>query len=156
MKIRLLSVSQSKEAFYLEACRLYAKKINHYIPFEIETLKPKGVERAQAKLKTAKESEEILRRIGPKDYVILFDENGKRMDSVKFSGELTRLFETGQSQLCFVIGGAFGVGPEVKSRAQLTLNLSPFVLNHLVAGVVALEQIYRAMTIWRGIPYHNE
>ena len=57
---------------------------------------------------------------------------------------------------CFVIGGAFGADDALKSRAQFTLKLSDMTLNHHVALVSLLEQIYRAHTIIKNLPYHNE
>jgi 23S rRNA (pseudouridine1915-N3)-methyltransferase len=55
-----------------------------------------------------------------------------------------------------LIGGAFGFGNEIRERADWTWSLSSMVLNHHVAQAVVLEQVYRAFTIWKNIPYHNE
>ena len=54
-----------------------------------------------------------------------------------------------------LIGGAFGVSEEVKSRANWRVNLSPMTLNHHVAAIVGLEQLYRALAINKNLPYHN-
>ena len=58
-------------------------------------------------------------------------------------------------QMVFALGGAYGHSPELRRRANMSLSLSAFVLNHEVARVVLVEQIYRAFTILDGTPYHH-
>ena len=77
------------------------------------------------------------------------------MDSIKFSEHLNRILGSGKKQVYFLIGGPYGVSDEIKKRASLKVNLSPFTLNHLVAQVVLLEQIYRGFMILKNLPYHN-
>lgn len=69
---------------------------------------------------------------------------------------IEQIQNSGKKRSVFVIGGAFGVDETVKARAQKTICLSSMVLNHLVAKVVVLEQIYRSFTILGHLPYHNE
>ena len=61
----------------------------------------------------------------------------------------------GSSQFCFAIGGSFGWAPEVKKHAKLVLALSKLTLPYQICRLVLIEQIYRAMTIIKGIPYHK-
>lgn len=155
MKLVLLNVQSAKEPWAAEAFDLYTKKISAFFPFEIKEIKPKRAGRDQKEVKLKEESELILKELKVDDFVVLFDERGKSLDSVQFAKEFERNLSTGKKRIVFVIGGAFGVGDEVRSRAQSQVSLSKMVLNHLVAQTVALEQIYRALTIQKNIPYHN-
>ena len=156
MKLQLIYIQSSKEPWFSEATELYHKKINGFQSFEIKALKAKGLERSQADQKKKLESDLLLKNIETSDYVILFDENGKVFkDSVDFSKFLNQGLESGKQTIKFVIGGAYGSSEELQQRANLKASLSPLTMNHLVATVTALEQIYRGLTILKGIPYHN-
>ena len=76
-------------------------------------------------------------------------------DSYKNSEQLEKATTSGKKRIVFIIGGAFGVSDEIKKQAHLKVGLSAMVMNHLVAETVALEQIYRSLTILNRIPYHN-
>jgi 23S rRNA (pseudouridine1915-N3)-methyltransferase len=68
---------------------------------------------------------------------------------------LGRVLESGKSRLVFVIGGAYGFSDEVYARADMKWSLSALTFNHWLAQLAALEQVYRGLTILKGIPYHN-
>ena len=155
MKLKLLTVVSHKEDWSESATDLYLEKINPFVAIEIEALKSKKLERENSELKKEAESEQLLKKLSPTDYVILCDEHGKGMDSPQFSKKLVTAFESGKRQVVFVVGGAFGVSAAIKKRADLTVSLSTMTMNHLVARVMLLEQIYRAIMIWKNKPYHN-
>lgn len=155
MKFILYNLATAKEAWADEAARLYTQKISHFNPFEIQTLKPKKSSRDEAALKKKEESDLILANLSSDDFVVLFDERGKTFNSIEFSKKLESILSSSKKRAVFIIGGAYGVTEEVRSRAQLVVTLSPMVMNHLLAQTVALEQIYRAFTILRNLPYHN-
>ncbi len=87
--------------------------------------------------------------------VIALDERGEERDSRGFAALLEEAIRAGAQPLCFVIGGPYGLDEAVRARADRTLRLSALVLNHAVARVVLLEQIYRACAIRSGSPYHH-
>jgi 23S rRNA (pseudouridine1915-N3)-methyltransferase len=155
MKFVLYNLATAKEAWADEAARLYTQKISHFNPFEIQTLKPKKSSREDAAVKKKEESELILSSLSNDDFVILFDERGKSFNSIEFSKKMESVLSSSKKRAVFIIGGAYGVSDEVRQRAQLVVTLSPMVMNHLLAQTVALEQIYRAFTIIRNLPYHN-
>lgn len=155
MKFVFLHLSSAREDWCDEAVDLYVKKISHFVDFEIVALKPKKASRSDWAAKVQDETEAILQYLKPADELVLFDERGKALTSEKFAGEIRRLHDSGKKRIVFLIGGAFGVGDDVKKRARVQFALAPFVMNHLVAQVVALEQIYRSFTIIRNLPYHN-
>lgn len=155
MKFFLYNLATAKEPWADEACELYKKKISHFVPFEIQTLKAKKSAREDADFKRKEESELILKNINSDDYVILFDERGSTFDSIQFSKKIENILGSSKKRAIFVIGGAFGVNEDVRKRADLKVCLSPMVMNHLMAQAMSLEQIYRAFTIIKKIPYHN-
>ena len=156
MKLVLLTIVSNNEPWFQQAKELYAQKINHFVPFEIEALKASKVDRGQADLKKKLESEMLLKWLKPTDFVVLLDEKGKSFDSLKLAQWYEKeLAHSSSKRMVFVIGGAFGVNEELKKRAQVVLTMGPWTLNHLVAQTVLLEQIYRMMTITKGLPYHN-
>ena len=155
MKLVLLNFQTSKESWFQEANRVYSEKISHFSSFEVKTLKPQTNERDQKDVRIKKEGQAVLDLVKGDDFLILLDEKGQTLNSLKFSEHLNRVLGSGKKQVYFLIGGPYGVSDEIKSRANLKINLSPFTLNHLVAQVVLLEQIYRGFTILKNLPYHN-
>ena len=155
MKFVLYNLATAKEPWAEEAARLYTQKISHFVSFEIQTLKPKKSSRDESAVKKKEESELILNSLGSDDYVVLFDERGKSFNSIEFSKKIETVLSSSKKRAVFVIGGAYGVADEVRSRAQLVVTLSPMVMNHILAQTVALEQIYRSFTILKNLPYHN-
>ena len=155
MKFVLFSVTSANEPWAEAARTLYVKKINPYTPFEIKDLKNKKSARDEKSRKVLEESKALLEQLSKDDFVILFDERGRDFTSTEFSKKIEHVLQSGKKRCVFIIGGAFGVDDSIKSRADLTVSFSKMVMNHLVAETVALEQIYRAFTIIKNIPYHN-
>lgn len=155
MKFALLTVSGSNPAWLKQAASDYLQKINPLIAFSIHELKAAGRSRDDKLAKVKAETEEILDWLTPEDFVVLFDEKGKVLDSNQFSKQLNQALISGKKRTVFIVGGAFGVDESIRKRANQVLSLSGFVLNHHVAQVVVLEQIYRGLAILKNLPYHN-
>jgi 23S rRNA (pseudouridine1915-N3)-methyltransferase len=155
MKFVLYNLATAKEPWADQVSELYKKKLSFFVPFEIQSLKAKKSAREDSEFKKKEESELLLKNITNDDYVILFDERGLALDSIQFSKKIETVLSSSKKRAVFVIGGAFGVNEDVRERANLKVALSPMVLNHLMAQAVSLEQIYRAFTIIKKIPYHN-
>ncbi len=156
MSIRLLTIQSSKNPWLDIASSEFSEKINHFHKFELLQLKSAKRGREDSLNKKKEESELLLKKLKDDDYVILFDEKGTALDSKQFSEMIRKLQLSGTKRINFVIGGAFGVDDLIKKRAQKTVKVSDFVLNHHVAMIVVLEQIYRAFAIIHNKPYHNE
>lgn len=155
MKSVLFDFKTSKEPWFETVSQLYLKKINGFWNFEITTLKTLKQGRDDAASKKSFEEAELFKKISNDDFIILFDETGRSLSSIQFSEQLEKATISGKKRIVFIIGGAFGVGDEIKNKAHLKVGLSAMVMNHLVAETVALEQIYRSLTILNRIPYHN-
>lgn len=156
MKIVLLHVSSAREDWSDEASAIYVKKISAFLPCADEALKPKKASRDDADFKRKSDTEILMGALKPDDFVMLLDERGKTFDSRAFAKTLEQTLARGKKRLVVVIGGAYGFTDEIRERADLKVSLGPMTMNHLLARVVALEQIYRAFTILRGLPYHND
>ena len=87
---------------------------------------------------------------------IVLDERGERLTTSAFVGKVQTWQNSGQKKVALLIGGADGHSEQVRDSADLILSLSGFTLQHELALVVLLEQIYRVHTVLKGEPYHRE
>lgn len=101
------------------------------------------------------ETKRILAKIKPDETVILLDERGMGITSPQLARALDVGFGQGK-KVAVVIGGAYGVGPELHRRASYVLAVSKFVLPHQIVRLLVAEQIYRSQEISAGRPYHHE
>ena len=98
----------------------------------------------------------LLERTIPKGAVIAaLDERGQTLTSPKFADQLGRWRDAGRSDIAFVIGGADGIAPDLRDRADFKLSFGQMVWPHMLARVMLAEQLYRAATILSGGPYHR-
>lgn len=98
----------------------------------------------------------LLDGVLPKGAVICtMDERGKVMSSPEFSKTLARRRDSGVSDLAFVIGGADGIDPSLRSRADFSISFGQMVWPHMLVRVMLSEQLYRAASILSGSPYHR-
>jgi len=157
MKITLLCVGKTDVAWVREALGLYCSRLLHYIPFALDEIPAlKGVSAlSQAQIKD-KEAALILRRLRPSDEVILLDERGREYDSRGFAAMLQDRMGRGGRDLVFVIGGAYGFAREVYDRSDGSISLSKMTFSHQMVRTIFAEQLYRAMTIIKGEPYHHD
>lgn len=154
MKFKWISFEHSK-CSWLELVRdEYLTKIDHFVKTEHKPVRLRGDALATPEAQL-KHTEKVLTDIPPGSVLISFDQRGKALSSEEFAQVMRRILESGKKEAAWVTGGAFGVSPEVLKRADHKLALAPFVMSHQVAETVALEQVYRALTILKGLPYHN-
>lgn len=100
------------------------------------------------------ESNRIIEKIQPQDFVVLLDLAGKNIQSEALSQTVDQTLNQGQT-LVFVIGGSHGVSSKVKTRAQFLWQLSALTFPHQLVRILLLEQIYRAFMILKAHPYHK-
>ncbi len=153
MKLRVVAVGKDRSGLYAPAVAEYAKRLERYVKFEIvevaEARKHAGTPRAKEE-----EGEALLSRIGVRDRVVALEERGQEETSVAFARRVGRWL-SGAQDVALVVGGSDGLAPAVLARAAETLALSRMTLAHRLARLVLVEQLYRAMTILRGEPYHK-
>ncbi len=157
MNIELIVIGKNSSPQMEQLFEGYAKRINHYCKFALTTLPDiKGGRNSSPNQQRRAEGESILRQINEGDYVVLLDERGENYRSVEFAQWIQKRLNSGGKRLLFVVGGAFGFSPEVYERANGKISLSAMTFTHEFVRVVFAEQIYRAFTILRNEPYHNE
>ena len=156
MKVTLLLVGKTVNNYLKDGIKIYEKRIKHYIPFSIKSVPGfKNVKKHSAELHKVKEGRQILNNINQGDEVFLLDEKGFEYTSLEFSNFIEKKIISGIKNLIFVIGGAYGFSNEVYKRANGQLTLPKMTFSHQLVRLIFLEQIYRAMTILKGEPYHH-
>ena len=156
MKITLLLTGKTVDNRLISLIDDYRQRLIHYVPFEIVVLPDlkNAKSLTEEQIKTA-EGEAILRFLTPAMDVLLLDEHGKQYRSIEFADFLQRKMSAGRD-LVLVIGGPYGFSPAVYDRANGKISFSQMTLSHQMIRLMAIEQIYRAMTILRNEPYHHE
>jgi 23S rRNA (pseudouridine1915-N3)-methyltransferase len=156
MKVTLLVIGKTNEAYLQEGIAMYAKRLQHYIPFEYKELpdvrNAKNLPHEQLKIQ---EGELILRQLGAHDELLLLDENGTQFSSEEWAAHLGKKLCGTAKSLLFTVGGAFGFADNVIQRASGTVSLSRMTFSHQMARLIFAEQLYRAFTILKGEPYHH-
>ncbi len=157
MKISLIYIGKTNQNFVKDGSQLYFNRIKRYINFEEMLLNDvKNGSKLKPDLLRIKEGELLLKKIQPNDFVVLLDEKGKVFTSVKFANWIEQKMVQGTSHLVFVVGGAFGFSEEVYKRSNMKLQLSSMTFSHQIIRVIFGEQLYRAFTIIKREPYHND
>jgi len=156
MKITLYLCGKTIKPFLIEGLRMYSERISHFIVFELITMPDvrKRGKMSEMEFKK-KEGEVILKRLKRNDILILLDEHGTIYNSMEFSSYLEKQLLLGQKQLNFLIGGPFGFSQDIYNRSNGRISLSRMTFSHQLIRLIFLEQLYRAFTIMKGLPYHN-
>lgn len=146
MKLTVSSVRGGKTPWADDASADYGGRIRRYFGWEDVVLRPESAEGEAARL---------FKLLPERAWLVAVDERGESRTSEGWARLLDQAAMQGATGLWFALGGAFGHAPVVRERARVSLSLAPMVLNHAVARVVLVEQIYRACTIRAGEPYHH-
>jgi 23S rRNA (pseudouridine1915-N3)-methyltransferase len=141
--IKIIAGGKKNSGWVAEACGEYEKRLKK--PFDVAWI-------CYDEEKLAKYLEKWP--FSGRDFVILLDERGKNISSPELSDKLEQAFNSGR-EIILVIGGAYGVSEEVRKRADFVWSYSKLVFPHMLARVMAIEQIYRAQEISRGGKYHH-
>ncbi len=157
MKITLLVIGKTDSKYFSEAIAEYQKRLQHYIPFEMEVIPDlRNTKNLSEEQQKEKEGELILKLIQPGDYLVLLDDKGKEYSSVQFASYLEKKMHIINKRLIFVVGGPYGFSQKVYDAAKEKLSLSKMTFSHQMIRLIFTEQVYRAMTILNNEPYHHE
>ena len=158
MKIRIVAVGKLKEKYLREGVAEYEKRLAPFASVELretrEEYMAENPSEAQRQETLAKEGERLLRLVPEKSFLIVLDVKGKLLSSEALAKELASRALQGQSDLTFLIGGAFGLSQAVRECADLRISFSPMTFTHQMVRLLLYEQIYRAFKINRGEKYH--
>lgn len=157
MKIQLWSVGKGHESYVKEGVEEFTKRISKYYPVEWKIIAParQTTNSIEADIKKS-EAQNILSGLQKDDYLVLLDEKGKEISSPQLASVVEARANSSVKNLIFLIGGAFGVDSQIKTRANFSWSLSPLVFPHQLVRLMLAEQVYRACTIIRNEKYHHE
>ncbi|MBR3747760.1 MAG: 23S rRNA (pseudouridine(1915)-N(3))-methyltransferase RlmH [Selenomonadaceae bacterium] len=146
MKINLVVVGRLKEKFLIDGVAEYLKRLRKFA-----TVKVREIPECRT---LDEEAQKILSLVPQNSWLCVLDVAGAELTSEEFAVKISALNLSGTSNLTFAIGGAFGLGEELRRAANFRLSLSQMTLTHQMARLILVEQIYRAFKINRHEPYH--
>lgn len=149
--LKIISVGKSHESWVDEGISRYEKRLK--APFNVEwvLLTPSKFDGLAAR---ENDSEAILKRLEPSDFVMLLDERGDKLSSPALSTYIQDKISHSK-KIVIVIGGAYGVDDNLHQRANKIISLSDMVFPHQLVRLILIEQIYRAQEISLGKSYHH-
>lgn len=156
MKICIFVFGKTDDFFINEGIKDFIKRISYFCSINFEYfIEPKKHGKRNPNEQMQIEAELFSKKIDSNDLVILLDEKGKNYTSMTFAKQLEQWMSSGKKRLIFIIGGAYGICPSLKQK-YYSISLSTLTFNHQLVRLIFLEQLYRAFTIIKGLPYHNE
>ncbi len=165
MRITLLWPGKTRQAWLQDGISTYLRKLGYYYQVRIVETRAKGGTRGRraraasksGNMKAAMEEEgRLLLKSVPKGAMLVaLDVKGKALSSEGLAQFLRRQADAGTREICFAIGGAYGLSGQVLDAAHLRLSLSTMTFTHDMARLILAEQLYRAATINAGEPYHH-
>lgn len=154
MKVEFWVLGKTTFKYLDEGIKDYSKRMTRLTDFQMVVLP--DIKANDPKSFMSKEAKQILEKLKPEDQLILLDERGKMYSSIQFAQEIEKRQMLLQKKIIFLVGGAYGFDESVYKRSNAQLSLSPMTFSHQLVRVLFLEQLYRAFTIIKGLPYHHE
>ena len=151
-KINLYCVGNLKDKQYVEMCNEYIKRISRFAKINIIELKEYN-NLNDINVIIENETKEIISKVDLQK-AVLFDVKSELLSSEEFAVFFEKHFQA-HSELNFIIGGSYGVSSSLKSLVSKKISVSKMTFPHRLFRVMALEQIYRALTILNNISYHK-
>lgn len=156
MKTTFVVIGRTTDPHIQSLVEDYRKRLTHYLSFEIVVIPElKNAKNLNQELQKEAEGKLFLQQIDPSAVLVLLDEHGKEFRSVEFADRMQQFMSAGRN-VVFAIGGPYGFSQAVYQRADHKISLSKMTFSHQMVRLIFIEQLYRAMTILRGEPYHHE
>lgn len=158
--ITIIAMGKVQKGFMLDGCNEYIKRLRPMCNFKLielddENLPEKNLNQTLINKAIDKESARILSAIPKQSYVISLCIEGKQLSSEELAKTISQKGLEGFSNICLIIGSSHGLSEKVKSASHMKLSFSKMTFPHQLARVIALEQIYRALSINAGTKYHK-
>ena len=154
--VTIISVGKLKLPHWQSAVKDYVQRLERSCQIKLVTTRESSEQTPEER--NRREGTHILtalERTGQPTLNIAMHEGGEQYNSIQFSDLLLSCWEKENRIPCFIIGGPYGLAPEVLQKTDKMLSLSPMTFPHELALVLLLEQLYRADNIMRGTPYHH-
>lgn len=157
MKIISLMIGKTTDNHLRNLEEMYLNRLKFYLSFETKVIPElKNTKNLSIKEQLEREADLILRQIESSDEVVLLDDKGKQFTSIGFSEFIASKLQQGNRRTVFVTGGPYGFSDRIYQRANAKVSLSLMTFSHQMVRLIFFEQLYRAMTILKGEPYHHE
>jgi 23S rRNA (pseudouridine1915-N3)-methyltransferase len=157
MKVELWMIGKTNFGYLKEGIEIYDKRLKHYLSLDLKIIPDiKNAKNLTPDQIRQKESALIFQKLQNDDFLVLLDEKGKEFSSVAFAKYMENQFLSSKKKIVFLIGGAFGFSKDIYGRSNSKMALSKMTFSHQMVRLFFLEQLYRAMTILKGEPYHNQ
>lgn len=157
MNILLLVTGKTDDRYIEDGIAKYSDRIQHFAKFETKVI-PDLKNRKSLSEERQKKAEGtlILSHIADSDILVLLDEDGKEKTSRQFADFISNQMNASAKRLVFVVGGPYGFSEDVYAKAAEKISLSRMTFSHQMVRLVFAEQLYRAFTILKNIPYHHD
>ncbi len=155
MKLWILAVGDKMPGWVESACAEYLRRMPREARVELVEVRPEKRSGQPADRIKAAEAARLLEKCPKGVRVVALDERGAELTTRELAARLSDWLADGRDT-ALVIGGADGLAPEVLERAEMKLALSRLTLPHGLARVLLAEQLYRAVSLIQGHPYHRE
>ena len=157
MKILLIQIEKTTDAYLLEGVKIYMERLKNYISFNTETISmPKNIRQKPFDEQKNAEAKEIEKLLEPSDFLVCLDEHGKQFTSLQFAEFLNKRMVSGCKRVVFLIGGPFGIDQSILSKSSYILSLSNMTFSHKMIRLFFCEQLYRGFSILKNEKYHHE
>ena len=154
MRMRLIWIGKTKNEHMRALVDEYTRRLAHFVRCEVTELRESSGTDERACVE--EEGKRIADALRSSTVTVLLDAEGKQWSSPELATEIERWQMRAAKEVAFVVGGHFGLAPELKKRVGVRCwSLSRLTLTHEMARVVLVEQLYRAYTIMRGLPYQK-
>ncbi|KAL2897943.1 putative RNA methyltransferase At5g10620 [Bienertia sinuspersici] len=153
--IRVMTVGKKRSPGVQLIVDEYKDKLQHYSSIDDVLIRSNPKNARDVKAQIEEEDLAVINLIKSNDWVVILDEQGLDVGSERLAELIGDAGLTGASRIIFCIGGPYGHGRNLRERANLSIKLSSLVLNHQIALIVLMEQLYRAWTILKGQKYHH-
>ncbi|KAI4376227.1 hypothetical protein MLD38_014013 [Melastoma candidum] len=153
--IRVVTVGKGRSPGLRLLLDDYSDKLRQFCAVELVHLRSNPKNARDKRVQVRDEDISVSCLLRPDDWVAMLDERGMDIGSERLAELIAGAGNTGASKLTFCLGGPYGHGPKLRERADVSIKLSSMVLNHEVALVVLMEQLYRSWTILKGLKYHH-
>ena len=158
MRLGIICIGRMKAGPERELFSRYSERIGSIRNLGLEGLEVREFDESRARNGAARIVEEgaaLLAALTPEASLAVFDERGKAASSREFADYISRERDAGRKSMWFAIGGAEGLDSRLRERAQAVFCFGAMTLPHQFVRILAAEQIYRAITIMSGHPYHR-
>lgn len=152
-QLLILWAGRHQRAPWDALCDDYRTRITRYAALEDQRVKVRAAGDETTRRRV--EGQALLAALPEPCWTIALDARGKMLSSEALAAEVQRLEDEWPHPVAFLIGSEVGLDPEVTRRARRRLCLGPMILSHQLARLVLYEQLYRAISINRGIKYHR-